>query len=84
MTDHEFLSYCELHADTDRHLFHVEHVRRLLRLAGDDEARFDLSSTFLGMDREFVAPRVAKARAWLAFVADNPRVAAVTTPAVPT
>lgn len=83
MTDDEFLSYCYWHAQTDRHLFHVDHARRLLQLVGEPEDRFDLppgDRAFVAMDFEFVAPRVQAARDWLTFARSNPRVAAICRP----
>ena len=34
MTDEELIGYCELHCTTERALFHVDHLDRMLELAG--------------------------------------------------
>jgi hypothetical protein len=36
-SDREFLSYVEIHSETELALFHRNHVNRLLRLAGKPE-----------------------------------------------
>lgn len=77
MTDPEFLDYCYWHSQTDRHLFHVDHAKRLLKLAGEDENRPDIprgANAFVGMDFEFVKPRVETARGWVAWLEKNPRL----------
>lgn len=83
MNDDEFLSYCYWHAQTDRHLFHVDHARRLLELGGEPEFRHHLPNgpdAFVAMDFDFVAPRVQLARDWRTFARANPRVAAACRP----
>ena len=63
MDDAHFLSYCLWHSQTELHLFSVGHVRRLHALAGvpvpEDQVSF---RTFIGMDRWYVEPLVARAR----------------------
>lgn len=36
MTDKEFLDYCETHSQTDRRLFHYQHISRCFALAGHE------------------------------------------------
>lgn len=36
--DDFFIGYCELHSETPRALFHKDHIARILRLAGYEEA----------------------------------------------
>jgi orotate phosphoribosyltransferase len=64
--DTAFLSYVELHATTDMHLFSVADVQRLHELAGESiPPAAQGRSKFLGMDSSYVGPRLAKARARL-------------------
>lgn len=37
MNDKEFISYCEIHSQTERALFNGPQVARLIRLSGGDE-----------------------------------------------
>lgn len=37
LTDEEFLGYCLIHGETERHLFSGAQVRRLLALAGEQD-----------------------------------------------
>ena len=34
MTDEELIDYCDSHCETEQALFHVDHVNRMLKLAG--------------------------------------------------
>lgn len=61
MTDDVFLSYCSLHATTDRALFHADHVQRLHDLAGTHIP--ELTKDFYTLRSNYVDPLVYKARA---------------------
>ncbi len=63
MDDEAFLGYVEIHSETERHLFSLEHVRRLLTLAGRDTSAFDCGyPAFLGIDQWTAKPLVQAAR----------------------
>jgi hypothetical protein len=65
MKDLEFLDYCYYHSKTPRHLFTVSDVRRLSLLAGSDEpaeTKRLTENAIVGMDFDFVEPRVQMAR----------------------
>lgn len=78
MNNAEFLDYCYWHSQTERHLFHVDHAKRLLKLAGESEDHpgmpYNAPNAFVGMDFDFVKPRVERAREWLAWLEKNPRL----------
>ncbi len=37
MSDEELINYCAIHCTTERALFHISHVNRMLKLAGREE-----------------------------------------------
>jgi hypothetical protein len=41
MNDQELIHYCRIHSDTERALFHRDHVKRILELAGITEPVID-------------------------------------------
>lgn len=63
-----FLGYVAIHSETDRHLFHRDHVKRLFELAEVDIATVEPRPLpeFCGMDQWFVKPYLEKAYANLA------------------
>jgi hypothetical protein len=70
MNDKEFLDYCNAHSQTQRHMFTVHDVRRLLTLADESpESHTALKGLpdnhIIGMDVDFVRPRYEKAKARL-------------------
>lgn len=67
-TDDEFLDYMYWHSKTERHLFHRDHVRRLLMLSGHENPDEILAhqGEFLGVGEELALPLVEKARGLLA------------------
>lgn len=62
MNDDEFLSYCLIHSETERHLFSGEQCRRLLTLAGEPAPELLVDCCWYGMDRFLVGPLVSAAR----------------------
>jgi hypothetical protein len=58
-TDEDLIAYCESHSLTERHLFHRDHIERILRLAGRDVP--DLSM-WMAVDRWTMEPLVKSAR----------------------
>jgi hypothetical protein len=63
-TDEELLGYVELHSMTERALFHVSHVNRLLELAGNP-GRFD-GNGFTDLHYQDAKPLIEEARRRLA------------------
>lgn len=37
MSDEELIGYCAIHCTTERALFHISHINRMLKLAGREE-----------------------------------------------
>ncbi len=69
LNDEVFLDYCYYHSQTPRHMFAVADAKRLLLLTGEKadidkaEALKHLNDNdIVGMDVDFVHPRVEKAR----------------------
>lgn len=61
MTDNEFIRYCESHSSTPRALFHVDHINRLYKLAGED--KYINGDGFIAMHDDVAHPLCIKARA---------------------
>lgn len=63
MSDDEFLSYCEVHSETPRAMFHIDHIRRLHELAGAENEKIAKATTDFYHFPEYLAqPLVEKAR----------------------
>ena len=61
MNDRDFLDYVRLHSQTERELFHVDHVERLWRLAGWERPR--IHGEFVAMHAENIVDVLADAYA---------------------
>lgn len=64
----KFLGYVELHAQTPRALFHLDHVNRLLEMAGEDTVTVPEDGpedVFIVLRPEMADPYVKAARARL-------------------
>ena len=74
-TDAEFLLYVEVHAQSERHLFSRDHIRRLMELAGTDKLDITTSTVpgFYGVDSAAAKPLIEKARRKIAEAAAGPR-----------
>jgi hypothetical protein len=62
MTDDELIDYCEIHCGTERALFHVSHVERMYRLAGQEHAIPKWLPSFVSVHPEQMMPLVEAAR----------------------
>jgi len=51
MNDEEFLNYCRAHSLSDRALFHIDYVKRLLKLAGMELPGHTQNNDFIRIDR---------------------------------
>lgn len=62
--DEEFLGYVDIHCRTERHLFSMEHVRRLLELASVEGVQCESSSVpgFVGLSECVAMPLVQAAK----------------------
>jgi hypothetical protein len=60
MTDDEFIDYVETHSQTDRALFHREHIMRIAALAGREAP--ELRGEWYAMRAPVAHPMVAEAR----------------------
>lgn len=58
-TDEEFLRYVEAHSETERALFSMGHVNRLLKTAGEKELN---GEGFVAMHRENIQDTITAAR----------------------
>lgn len=63
-TDKELLSYIDLHSRTERALLHIDHINRLLELAGHPKISGVVG--FAALHYEQAAPLIAEARRRLA------------------
>lgn len=61
MTDIELLGYADIHCETERALFHVDHIRRLFALAGEPEPPLP-STGFVSCKQDVVRPLTKAAR----------------------
>ena len=65
MTDDEFLDYCIAHSETERSIFHTDHVARLLRLEGQHSRAliWEAQDTILAIDLGELAKELKEKRA---------------------
>lgn len=61
-TNEFFLDYCSIHSETERALFHTDHLRRLLSLAGAEEEFEPFRGNWMSAHADVVKPLVARAR----------------------
>jgi hypothetical protein len=66
MTDDELIGYADIHCETPRAIFHVNHINRLIRLAGNpnglQEFEHNPDSPFFHAHENFIKPLVKLAR----------------------
>jgi len=46
LNDEELIGYCEIHCKTERALFHIDHIRRMWKLANEPEIKFPFGEWF--------------------------------------
>jgi hypothetical protein len=61
MTDEELLAYADIHCETERALFSVDHIRRLFALAGKPEPEIPTTG-FLACKQDVIHPLTKAAR----------------------